>query len=405
MHKGETRKQQALRKSAIAAQMSRNINDADKITQTLSALLEFNATKARELIKNPCDLRTLINKETGLTCIYAMHAIAFALVGENCAEILNEMTDAGIAILKQCISDAKKIKRPNIDSVEMYRSARLEMQKTHKNIINTETGETREMTSHEIWVNDQELKSLFVYTKVYDWWDDAVVQLDIWSNAIDNFVRTVPEKIEQQPQQMAPAPAPVATESAAPAKKLLSTDELMKLLGIKKGKFQQTNRQMTKEQDTIWFTCRRGVNRKFRVKFLEEYTAWFKSVKVPAQKTSVKPVAKQPRKISNMLDVKALEAALAAIVEMGKNSGKELNTATSMRKAVQDAIFNETDEDKIAKLSAELTHTNDIVKEKKSVYEQFNRANDLYTKLCRAQKSLNNIANEVSMFIESVKQK
>ena len=66
---------------------------------------------------------------------------------------------------------------------------------------------------------------------------------------------------------------------------------------------------------------------------------------------------------------------------------------------------NINDADKITKLSAELTHTNDIVKEKKSVYKQFNRANDLYKKLYKAQEFLNNITNEVSTFIESVKQK
>ena len=395
MRKGETKKQQALRKSAIAEQMNTDKNDADKIIKTLNALLKFDAVKARELIKTPSALRALINKETGLTCIYAMHAIVFTLFDENCANVLNEMTDEDIATLKQCISDAKKLHRPNIDSVKAHKSTRSEMQKNHTIVINPKTNETRKMTSHEIWVNDQELKSLSVYGKVYDWWDDSIVQLDKWSDAIDNFVRTAPEN----------TPAPAVAADVAPVKKLLSTDELMKLFGVKKGIFQKVNRQMSKEQDTTWFTCKRGINRKFRAEFLEQYTAWFKSVREQRNDACVKPATKKPGKITNMLDVKALEAALATIIEMGKNSKEELNTATNIRKAVQDAIFNETDEDKIAKLSAELTHTNDIVKEKKSVYEQFNRANDLYKKLYKAQESLNTITNEVSTFIESVKQK
>ena len=188
-HNAETRQQRATRKFDEQQRAHMDKVDADNMTATLRALLNLDTTKAREIIKNPRGIKSLMETERGLVCLYVMHAIVLALISEDCDTILNEMSDDNIAILRTCVSIAKKTPRGDPIAIKDTEAKRLESKKS--GLTKLSDGKTREMTQHEKWENEFMLKSLEICKKVSDeaFWQDSITQLDKWADKIDTFKR------------------------------------------------------------------------------------------------------------------------------------------------------------------------------------------------------------------------
>ena len=195
-HASETKKMKKLNAEAESNQSKQDAKDFEKIVETLSILSDFDATRARNFIIHPELILGLIDKSACyIKCPYAMHAILLALVGENSTDILNDMSDNTIATLKQCIIIAKKMPRLNIRKIKA--AIKANQVKIHDN--KTPPAECTECK--------RVIKTLMVSEHINGLlYEDAVSELQKWSDAIDNFQRsqkvvdqesgqTVPEKL------------------------------------------------------------------------------------------------------------------------------------------------------------------------------------------------------------------
>jgi len=413
MPKLNTKQQRLNKEYAAKQQANMDKKDADNICETLDALLRSDPIKAREIIKNPRGIASLMQLHSGPVCIYVMHAVVSALVSENCSDILNEMSNEDIEILNKCISDAKKMKRPEDPIIVSTIRERQERRETGKIKLST-NGETRNMTPYEHWENGVMLKSMAIYQKVNTetFWQNAIGQLKRWSDAIETF--------EREPQQ-------IATELTTDAEsdELWTMDQLAEFLGIPKAQVIHKNIFVPTDKKELWFSGNTR-SRRFISKYKYEYKTWSDAranenkAKKTVKSTVVKPATKPAKQHSNktMLDVRAMDAFLVKLVELGEKSRGDMDVAIQKRKSIATQINDETDEEKIEKLTKELTKVNAEVKQHKSVVEQLDRVQSLIDKknhaqdvkdtaeraLSDAEKSFNSVVEEIAAFIESAKQ-
>lgn len=214
-----TRKQQRAKQNAIESrenalknQLKMDENDAQKIEYILSMLLDLDANKARDIIKN-ASFRYLIqsrksdtaDKQNSLKCPLALHAIVVALStsGEDINNILSEMSDSAINSLKESIAIAKKQPRPDKAYINNLIAEYKEKQTTkrtdewHTDSNGDTYKESRALTKNEILDNERKLKSATVTANVIDLWADAIAELNKWSVAVDAFKRDS-QTVEQQ---------------------------------------------------------------------------------------------------------------------------------------------------------------------------------------------------------------
>lgn len=214
-----TRKQQRAkqntiesRENALKNQLKLDENDAQKIEYILSMLLDLDANKARDIIKN-ASFRYLIqsrksdtaDKQNSLKCPLALHAIAVALStsGEDINNILSEMSDSAINSLKESIAIAKTQPCPDKDTNDKRIAEYKEKQTTKRTYEwhpDSNIGaykEPRALTKNEMLDNERKLKSAIVTANVIDLWPDATAALNKLSDAVDAFKRDS-QTVEQQ---------------------------------------------------------------------------------------------------------------------------------------------------------------------------------------------------------------
>ena len=174
-------------------------NDAEQIDNILSALSKFDATKAREFVKAPGVLTPLItvkgkNCTHNLTCLYAWHAVLLTLFDKDHTEILNEMSDTDIALLKQGLDTVATYQCPDLKSLNKNIAIRANQLKTGKKEIDVNT--YRNMSAEERAENKYMLKAMKINKEVATCWSDASAELKKWQTSIDNFKRE-PKVVEQ----------------------------------------------------------------------------------------------------------------------------------------------------------------------------------------------------------------
>ena len=417
-HNNETKQQKYARAYVTKQQTNLYKKDADNISTTLNVLSKLDVSGARKLVTNPADIRSLIQRENGFVCLYAMHAIAAVLVNENCPDILNEMTDEDIAILQKCVSIAKQLPHPHTKFISQSEKERLE--RKHSGRIKLSDDTTRAMTQFEVLENDVMLNSLAIYKKVENeqCWQDALNGLQILTDAIATFKRqsknqesTGLEEIWTIQQLAEKLDVPVYhVYNHVKHQILRSHSSLARKIG-----------QESIDEMRNWFICvkEQGTYKRyvFRAKYFDEYKQVFTTRRTRSVKTKSK-TQKQNTKHSTQLDIRVMEVKLAAIIKLCTQAEQELNDAIKKRQSVQNAIGQETDDDKISELSVELVQHNDSVKQKKQIVERFKTIKSLYQQqqqakdaktsaehaLYDATKSLDAINAEIAAML-STKQK
>ena len=444
MPKDNIKQRRLDRESAAKQQANMDKKDAEKIRETLDALLNFDSIKAREIIKNPRDIASLMQLNRGLVCIYVMHAVAIALVSENCSEVLNEMSDDDIATLRKCISGAKQLKRPNAALTESAIQERQERRESGK-IKLSKNGETRNMTPYEYWENEVMLKSMAIYQKVNagTFWQDAIDQLQRWTDAIETFERADKMKMKIINTEPVKKVEKAKVKAKKMAKLMLLTikqlSDKLNAAGLESTpkKIQHhVERCLAKGGDIAnkiktWFVfeetakCAKGFIADEN--YFEQYKKEFASIRAYHRKPKAKqqepvvaesPKPAEPDTPKTMLDVRAMDAFLTSLIELYEKANDDMEAAKQKRKSIATQINAETDEEKIEKMTNELADINAEVKQHKSVVDQLSRAKALADKknqaldaknaaeraLRDAEVSFNSVVEEIAAFIESAKQ-
>ena len=417
------------RKKKIENQLLRDANDARRVDDILSALTQIDETKARDIIKHSGALCHLINRKAdeGITCRYAVHAMVIALKNADCKSILNDMTDDEILAWGICIEIAKSHAYPEqkeIDSVSRltreYREKLESHQTTDRSGVDSNGNAIyvkRDLTQDEMELIKRKLRTWSIYEQIIpqETWNKAVAELERWADAIDTFKR--------EPQQ-------ISTESAKTAEtdELWTMDQLAEFLGITKAQVIHKNKSVPADKKALWFDGNTR-SRRFISKYKDEYKAWSdaranenkakKTAKPVVTKPDPKPAKQHSKK--TMLDVRAMDAFLAKLVEMCEKARSDKEAAEQKREAVAAQITAaaqntaNTDERKIEKLTKKLVKLNAEIKQHRSVVEHLERAQSLVDKknqaldaknaaaraLRDAEESFNSVVEEIAAFIES----
>lgn len=407
MRNNETKLQKAIRESVIAEQKAIAQNDALEITEILTALQTFDVEKAQELVKKPNALKALIQKENGLVCLYAVHAVMLALIGTDCTSILNDMTDEDIVVLKECISTVNTLPCPTKSSIDSQTNQRIVMKKTGLTIPLDTNGQGRKLSQNELWVNDQMLKLLRIYTSVHDLWQDSVSELNKWSNAIATFQRVPANQNIIQKY----SPAQITT--------VWKTEDLASFIGVNPYLIRKANYSLPKNLKNTWFGGH-GRGRIFFEKYKQEYKNWFisnprrsaqiesQNKQIPVVEPETKPVIAKPK---TLLDVKAAETKLRAVIKLFPDAKSEWRDAADKLESVNAELKSETDNDKIMNLIDKVSDADKEVKQKMANLTQCVYAIELLRKLqhdqqviAKGQKNLETTRNTIAEFLAKLQQ-
>lgn len=391
MHNSETKLQKHLRQQASDNQQQIDCKDAQTITDMFNALLSLDVASAQEIIKKPHAIKGLIDGTHNFRCVFAMHAIVIALISCDCLDILNDMTDAEIATLKECISIAKQFQHQDtalLDSSIAQRRAEL----------NTLAPKQRTESQHMIL-------ALTIASKVNNpaLWDECIKELNKWSDAIDGFVR--------QPQQNS---APTQT----PEPQYWSIRELAKKLGgINEYHIRNHIRACTSKGETNqvqdWFITQNG-RIKFNSEHFTEYQALFqaykaKSAKKPSEPAKAESVLVKPAKFNNLLDIKAFVAYLKALEQEEERIFQKLKSAREISERIRADIASETNETKLAHLLESATQQNELVieikKEYATVVPLHKKAVAFYEEYQDAERKFTDITKAIRNFMATQQKK
>ena len=201
---GLTPKQVREKNATKLARAETDRNDAqiiEDIFLSKTARGDVDVSIALDLIMSPSKLIGLLEIESAnakqnkgtkhqVKCLYALHAILLALGDQDCADVLNRMSDNEIAELKECIALVKRHPCPTKALLNTYLQQRF-------------AREQEKLSANDRLVNTAMIYTLQIALRVADSWDMAVANLHKWSDAIAAFERE-PILIQQEPEVAQP---------------------------------------------------------------------------------------------------------------------------------------------------------------------------------------------------------
>ena len=426
-----TKREQTAREDMAIYQAKMDKIDAEHLHQTVEALVTVNPTIARELIKNPAPILPLVENSGYTACLYALHALMVPLMGVNYTDILNEMSDTNIEILKKCISVARNHEQPEAESLNAEIARRTKEQETGKVKIDKDT--TRPLTPEERKTNARMLTSFKVTAQFTDnsVWPEVCAELQKWSDAIDGFVRvkkvnvTAPKKSEPKQDK---EPKDTDGETLWTINQLVDELNRAGLVADNKKVYNHRANILTNDPNSqaakdisAWFT-QVGRTLLFKARFFEEYKKLFAQIGRRGQhKNTAKPAPvetnAQPKdaKQVTLLDIKGQDALLTFIIKVCEQATKDLEVATQKRQSIKQQIVEETDDEKLDSLTDKLKEINAQVMQHKSTVAEFSKAKILADKkkkaleaktvaeqaLRDAEAEYNNVISTIDDFIKS----
>lgn len=381
-----------------------NLEDSSTVYAICEALLKLDTSKAVELIKKPAIVEGLINHTNHIPCLFAMHAIALALIGQDYSDILNNMTDKDIATLKKCIVMAKQIPQQDSDLLNKH----IEMRKNKEATLPTTIySENRTM-----------IMSLKIASKICEnaFWNDCVDELNKWTVAIDGFVRKPKETIKPAVEIVAPVTKEVATKKEPEywpikvlAEKLGDVKPSAIIYHVKNAK--PRIKKLFKVDNDRWF---------FNSECFETYKKAFERRRtrttnsVPAANTKPKTKKQkstkiEPKQNKTLLDLKTLSAYIEKLVEMIKTAEQRLNSAKTESETLRNSLSQEQNEERINELlDLAKTANKNVVDAKQELQELTNKrdtAIQLHKTQQEAEQKLAEINKQITEFMTSTNQK
>lgn len=397
----ETKQQKALRKETATQKILADAKDLENLAETLAAVSNLDATKARALVMTPQIILKLLNKTNNIRCPYILHAIFLALAAEDPYQIMDKMTTEDIDTLKRCINVAKSYKfdiDPSIITTQ----------------IKSRKAPQPNLTSRQHLDNELVITSLMISKQVVLHWNDASQALQQWTDAMETFTKVKGTKTVAEPE-------------IQKANELLSYKQVAEKIGNTKAidVYNHITRQIfaakskliaTTEPKTIteirgWFVkSSRGSYKSYMLKsqFFDEYEKLFNKRSIRSPRKSASCTTRM-----GQLGIKAMETELSAILKLYNKAAQESDNAIQKRQFIQQELAMEINDDRIDELSAMLKKANSEVKSKKAVVEKFERAKILYEKqqqaksakdaaekaLREANASLKDVNADIAMFL------
>ena len=383
-------------KAEIFEKTQRNIankEDLQIISSVYDAIHCLNADIARSVITEPCKLEGLLTNDTKheIVCFYALHALMAPLCAENVdyTDILNNMNDQDIIVLKQMIETAQKRTQP----------VRADINKILKE---------REVKKHSSVINDAMIQSLKIYLEVEDVWQDLNDELVRLLNSINTF------------EHSTKAPEKNITEPSVDKDKKQYTywtiEELMAKMGYKhRHNFNYAKKQMLKKHkrkaDKIrsWFFYAGQGTGKKQLLFKSEH---FKELEKLLNDNTVIKVAKQPevkndeivvKKPTDLVEIKSLETFLNVLQQSCEAAKAEWEAEEIAYKQIAGEALATEDLDKRTELIGKISNANNNIKDSKKKYEslvaQFQEAQNLLQERDSAEKALRETNKKITDFL------
>lgn len=372
-----------------------------------TAMGNVDVSIALDLIMSPSKLIGLLEIESAnekqnkgtkhqLKCLYALHAILLALGDQDCADVLNQMSDNEITELQECIALVKRHPCPNKALLNTYLQQRF-------------AREQEKLSANDRLVNTSMIYTLQIALRVADSWDRAVANLHKWSDAIAAFERE-PILTQQEP------------EVAQPTKEDLWTyGELAQKLGFPSVQFLQNKKhhfiQRCKDASVVnklksWFVCQNGGKPAlFKAEHFEELRALFanaaktNSDKATAQADcSAVAIAKlaQIKSVNGLVDMIAFEKYLLCLKQLWQDAQQELKTV----EAEYDNTMTKITKTKVAKRGALLQQAmqlNDVIAQRQETVgratKRFETAKSLWDCRQRAMETLQATDAEIAKLL------
>ncbi len=359
---GIKRKLQATQ-GAATKQQSVDEMDMMAIQKICDALANIDTCAAREIISQPHIISGLmsnaVKSKHHIKCPYALHALLVPLCTSDYKDILNRMSDDRIGMLKNLITMAKKLERPNKELIASWLQKRTNVQTTEQ--------------------NKGMLLALRILEKVEDVWDDAIQELDNWSGAIESFNRTS----SAQEEQTAVIPAQETNES-------WTINELVANLGgvTKSVFYTRKNRILNKYPERAneinsWFKTV-GKTKVFDAKHFEEYKKMHDEKQPRGRKPGTKVIKKNAKTVlqqpQTLSEIKAFEAYMAKLSEMYTNAKGDLTRAEAECAEATEKATHATNARERADYLNRATSANEIVLKNQE------NVNDLSKKLAETKK-------------------
>ena len=401
-------------RGANARQINIALIDADIIERTLDALENVKASAAREILSNPKDLKRLLinDSKNPVVCFYVLHAlfIILALREINQKEFLNSMSDENIGVLHELITVAKTRIRP--------------IPKILASLIQKRKKEQLATNSLEYIQNKAMISSARLSINIDKYWEDAIQELEIWLDAIDNFKRE--EKNSQTTDSL---------EKWWTLKEL--ADKLgcpnMNVFYMKKCELLKQKPFLTAEINS-WFG-QKGVKKLFNPKcFAELKTLWneVSTVSKPAAKkgnskkaaaakvdvtvrkprkpktakaaTGTQPkVKKQDKKLKTLVDVKAFETFLIGLQNARDEALKDLEDKEKSYQALACEVLATEAPDKRTDLLSDVSAVKEAVKNSKNEFEtlvdKFSEGAQLLLQQQNIEKAFKQITTKIETFM------
>lgn len=365
---------------------------------------------ATYLIQKPQKIKPLLGEgeNNHLRCTIAMHALAISLFSTECHDVLNDMTNEDIEALSECISIAKE--EDAQDSTKLREAIKQRRQNTENSYKDQE--------------NKAMISSLNLQLELIENndWDSAVKELDKWSDAIQNFVRTHKQQAEVEMPKKREEVELLTTDEV----KYLTTDELANEMGITVKQLRTFKSHSKNRSGSNFEEYFEKINNRlfFKAKFLEKFKAIYENrdtkrgrkpqnkqngslpQPVATKKTETKQtVTTNQQDTSNLLDIKALSAYVNKLVELLNVANNELIAAKTKSQELRNMLATEQDEEKVTKLLSQATQVNADVQQKKqntnAITEKHNTAQKLLQDYNDAKKLFMDVQQEIKTFMKS----
>ena len=382
-------------RDASAKQQSMTESDSAAVQKVCDALVNIDTNAAQDIVIHPHSIAGLMseapNSPHKIKCPYALHAVLFPLSDINLQDILNQMSDERIDMLKNLITIAKKQKRPNKEIIKQQLAIRIK---------NAEPG--RANTE-----NHARILSLRVFEKVESIWDTTIQELDKWSKAIGTFERL---------------PIIESTQLDMPEQKQMWTmDELFEKLGTKKKSIFYTNkhrilqRYSERAQEIAgWFVIN-GRSKLFDSAHFAEYKQMYDE-KLPRGRKPGTKISKETGKVirehpTDLLGIKALEKYITEHKKLCEDASEYLGRAEAeCSRATSDVYNAKNARDRAEYLNRATKVNNDVVSAQEKFDNESNKldtANKLWKNrqraiedLNRAQAALQAADEQIAKFLE-----
>ena len=436
----EKKRQKELR-NATAQQMSIAQIDADIIEKTLDALENVKASAAREILSKPEDLKRLVlgGDKNPVVCFHVLHALFIVLAFReiNHKEFLNSMSDENISVLRELITVAKTRIRPVPETLNEL----IQKRKEKRLLPNT-----REYIATQAMISSARLS-----ISVEKYWEDAVRELEIWLNEIDNFKREEQVSKDDDSLQTWWTMKELAEKLACKdvdafyrgkcellKQKPLLAAEINSWFG-QKGVKKLFNPKCFAELKTLWneiilqpktkvnqgrrtrktsATPKASVKKAARKKSENVVTAptaqIVQNTQTPKAKRGRKPkkakvevqaeTPKDDKELKTLVDVKAFKTLLTGLQKIRDEALKDLEAKEKSYQTLASEVLAAEDPDKRTDLLNDVSAANEAVKKAKNEYEslaeQLKKGSELLLQQQAIEKELKQITAKIKKFVD-----